>query len=138
MPALYYDAAGQPIPCPDPAAGLHIRSRQGATVRTVWPEDAVAFQIGETAQVMSGGVLQATPHCVRAAAAAGVARATFAVFMEPDWREPMEPPAGTPAEDVLRGAHGGLLPRGVPALGTRWAPGQTFGEFTDKTIAAYH
>ena len=37
-------------------------------------------------QVQSGGLLQATPHCVRAAsgpAAAGVARNVFAVFMQP-------------------------------------------------------
>jgi len=36
--------------------------------------------------VQSGGALQATPHCVRAAtgtAAAGVARNAFAVFMQP-------------------------------------------------------
>ena len=37
-------------------------------------------------QVQSGGLLQATPHCVRAASgpsAAGIARNAFAVFMQP-------------------------------------------------------
>ena len=37
-------------------------------------------------QVQSSGLLQATPHCVRAASgpsAAGVARNAFAVFMQP-------------------------------------------------------
>ena len=37
-------------------------------------------------QVQSGGLLQATPHCVRAVSgpsAAGVARNAFAVFMQP-------------------------------------------------------
>jgi len=37
-------------------------------------------------QLHSGGLLQATPHFVRAsssAAAAGVSRNTFAVFMQP-------------------------------------------------------
>jgi hypothetical protein len=29
------------------------------------PDGALAFQIGETAQVVSGGVLRATPHYVR-------------------------------------------------------------------------
>lgn len=44
-------------------------------------------QVGEAMQVHSGGALRATPHYVRAAKgpkAAGVARNTFAVFMQPD------------------------------------------------------
>lgn len=48
-------------------------------------------------QVHSGGVLAATPHCVRAAAgprAAGVARNAFAVFMQPDVTALMDAPEG--------------------------------------------
>lgn len=48
-------------------------------------------------QVHSGGVLRATPHYVRAPsspAAAGVARNTLAVFMQPDVFEPMNMPQG--------------------------------------------
>jgi len=44
--------------CPDPNAGLYIRSRKGETVRAVIPADCLAFQIGECAQVHSGGALQ--------------------------------------------------------------------------------
>ena len=54
-------------------------------------------QVGEALQVHSGGLLRATPHYVRVAAgpaAAGVTRNTFAVFMQPDVDEPMEPPPG--------------------------------------------
>jgi len=54
------------------------------------PADCLAFQIGETAQIHSGGLMQATPHCVRGAqgkAAEGISRETFAVFMEPQWAE---------------------------------------------------
>jgi len=57
----------------------------------------VCSQIGEAMQVHSGGVLRATPHCVRAAsgpAAAGVARNAFAVFMQPDVTAPMDTPEG--------------------------------------------
>ncbi|KAJ1531124.1 hypothetical protein HK405_001719, partial [Cladochytrium tenue] len=49
------------------------------------PREALAFQLGEAAQVASGGLLEATPHLVRAASsAASVARNTFAVFLQPD------------------------------------------------------
>ena len=50
------------------------------------PVVQLAFQVGESMQVHSGGLLQATPHFVRACsgpAAAGVSRNTFAVFMQP-------------------------------------------------------
>lgn len=48
-------------------------------------------------QVHSGGLLRATPHYVRSSggpAAAGIARNTFAVFMQPDVHEAMTMPEG--------------------------------------------
>jgi hypothetical protein len=75
---------------PDPAAGLYVRSRSGELVQVQAPgSDVLLFQIGETSQIHSGGVLQATPHAVRAAAAASISRTSFAVFMEPGWEESM-------------------------------------------------
>lgn len=156
-PAQYYDATGRAIPCPDPAAGLFIRARNGDLVQVSMPSDCLAFQIGEASQIHSGGVLQATPHCVRAAAAPGVSRATMAVFMGPHWTQAMACPglqegdrkptsvdadasskAATWAR-VLKGARGELLPRGVPTLESRWdGPSQTFGGFTDKTLGSYY
>ena len=94
--AMFFNQAGEEIPCPDPDAGLFIRSRSGTLVQVSVPADCLAFQIGETAQIHSGGVLQATPHCVRAALAAGphtaVSRGTMAVFMEPEWSHAMACP----------------------------------------------
>lgn len=79
---------GKPIPNPDPSAGLYILTRDGRTVQARFPADHLAFQLGETQQIQSGGLLQATPHCVTACRgedAAGVSRTTFAIFMEPMW-----------------------------------------------------
>jgi len=47
----------------------------------------MAFQLGESTQIHTGGFLEATPHCVvRSEDLAGkkIARNTFALFMEPD------------------------------------------------------
>jgi hypothetical protein len=47
----------------------------------------LAFQLGESTQIHSGGYLEATPHCVvRSEEIAGkkVGRNTFALFLEPD------------------------------------------------------
>jgi hypothetical protein len=54
-------------------------------------------QVGEALQIHSGGLLMATPHYVRTAVgpgAAGVSRSTFAVFMQPGVKEPMDVPPG--------------------------------------------
>ena len=134
--AMYFDADGREIACPDPRAGLFIRSRSGALVRAAIPPDCCAFQCGETLQIASGGLLRATPHCVRAADAAGVSRATMAVFMEPEPLARMSPPAGADVAALLAGAE--HLPRGVPTLASRFKIGDSFAEFTTKTLAAYY
>jgi len=138
--AMYLDPQGKEVPCPDPKAGLYVRSRKGELIKAGFPSDHLAFQMGETHQIHSGGLLLATPHCVRAAtgaAAKGISRETFAVFMEPLWDEPMDIPAGLTAEDALRGTSRQYLPRGVPPLGKRWQTGIDFGDFTKRTLKEY-
>lgn len=38
--------------------GLYIRNRRSELIKVAIPSDHIAFQIGETAQVQSGGILQ--------------------------------------------------------------------------------
>ena len=45
--------------------GLYIRTRKSELIKVNIPSDCLAFQIGETAQIHSGGILQATPHSVK-------------------------------------------------------------------------
>src|SRR6201999_591607 len=80
----------QPLPelagPPDPRAGLYIRSRSGKTVKVAVPRDCLAFQTGETLEVITKGKFKAVPHFVRGARASkapGVARNTLAVFTQP-------------------------------------------------------
>jgi isopenicillin N synthase-like dioxygenase len=124
---MYLGPGGAPVPCPDPAAGLHVRTRGGAVVRVAIPPEQLAFQMGEAMQVHSGGLLRATPHCVRAAAAAGgaagVSREAFALFLQPGVAEPMDAPPGVGPAAVAVG---------------QWSPGLTFGEFSDRTFAKYY
>ncbi|XP_028074097.1 uncharacterized protein LOC114276510 isoform X13 [Camellia sinensis] len=53
------------LPCPDSAAGLYIKTRNDQIVKVVFGEDEIAYQIGETSEILSRGHLCATPHCVR-------------------------------------------------------------------------
>jgi isopenicillin N synthase-like dioxygenase len=71
---MYFNEEGDMIKNPDPTAGLYVRNRQGAVVKVPTPGDHLAFQIGETAQIHSGGILQATPHAVKGAETPGCSR----------------------------------------------------------------
>ncbi|RYH00701.1 hypothetical protein EON65_48880, partial [archaeon] len=47
----------------DPKAGLYCRSRKSELMKILIPEENIGFQIGETAQVHSGGYLQVRKTC---------------------------------------------------------------------------
>ncbi|GAB2300393.1 hypothetical protein Dimus_034435 [Dionaea muscipula] len=116
---------GVQIPCPDIAAGLYIKSRTDQLVKVVYGEDEIAYQIGETTEILSGGYLCATPHCVRAPRgeeAHGLERSTFALFMQPDWDEKLKFPENVHIHQELIKSNGSL----------------TFGEYTEKLLDKYY
>ncbi|MCE9671858.1 isopenicillin N synthase family oxygenase [Myxococcus stipitatus] len=132
-PAMYFEAepgAKQPsrqdIAVPDPEAGLYVRTRTGEERKVVIPRDCLAFQIGESAQIVTGGLLRSTPHAVQALAypaSRNISRSTFAVFMQPDNDAPMAAPKGTDPAETRVGA---------------FQPGMTFGEFARATFAKFY
>ncbi|KAK9830192.1 hypothetical protein WJX72_010222 [[Myrmecia] bisecta] len=125
--AAMYMKDGKVVPGPDERAGLHIRDREGQVVRVRIPADHIAYQMGEAMQVPSGGLLRATPHYVQAptsAAALGVSRNTFAVFMQPRWDEPMDLP---PCDHSTVSA----ADMGVARQPSAWLPGAFGPEFCD-------
>lgn len=66
-PAMWLDEeTGDPVPsdaCPE--GGLVVRTRRGVKVKVEVPSGAILFQLGEAAQIISGGLLMATPHAVQ-------------------------------------------------------------------------
>ncbi|TYZ58791.1 hypothetical protein PybrP1_001567 [[Pythium] brassicae (nom. inval.)] len=133
--AIFTDMAGRVVPNPDPAAGLYVKTRKGAIVKANIPSGHLVFQIGETAQVLSGGVLQATPHAVRGPQVPGVNRETLAVFMQPRPHEPMAVPSGGDPEAAGRTEN---LPKAVVPLLARWQNDMNYDEFTQSTFKAYY
>lgn len=116
---------GVEIPCPDSTAGLYIRTRNDQIVKVVYGADDIAYQIGETAEILSGGILRATPHCVQAPKgeeSSGVERSTFALFMQPDWDEKLSFP-----EEVH--IHKELIPSNASL---------TYGEYSEIVIDKYY
>jgi len=141
VPAMYFDKDGNEIPCPDQEAGLYIKARNQDTQRIVIPGDFLAFQIGEAAQIVSGGVLQATPHCVRGPQgkmATETSRDTYVVFMEPMWDFDMSLPKEITNQKELTDRWEQYLPGGVPVLSSRWNPTMDFGVFAESCVKAYY
>lgn len=106
----------------DPNAGLFVQTDGGPVVHVEIPDDCVAFQIGQAAQVLTGGLLRATLHCVSSPRQqANVSRNSFAVFLQPRWDCKMEPVYydNSAAHDA-----------GIK----QWRPGMNFGDFTNATV----
>jgi len=82
------------VSSPSPKSGLYIRTRGGDLTKVSIPADSLAFQTGEALQVITGGRLRATPHCVHVGAGEGaekISRETFALFMQPDTDQHIAP-----------------------------------------------
>lgn len=143
--------------------GLHIVSREhgsnddvtSAVRKVSIPHDCMAIQIGECTQIITGGSVVATPHCVRGAP--NVARASLACFIDTPPSFPLSVPRGRRQQqqqqqgeakignddddDIIDAATMAAVvatPDKVPPLAARWTDGMTFGDFLQKTFEMYY
>lgn len=107
----------------DPDAGLLIMDRNGEITKVDIPEDCMAIQIGECLQVISGGLVTATPHCVRGISSTWkgdgrkVARISFPCFVDTVPGFELRVPLGSSREEVLDSSVRGCAQ--IPPLGER-------------------
>ncbi|KAL7540220.1 hypothetical protein ACHAXR_009951 [Thalassiosira sp. AJA248-18] len=137
------DTTGQPLPSSqvDPEAGLYVTDRSGESIHVTIPQDCLAVQIGECLQILTGGVVEATPHCVRGPRAGWnpnsptkVARISHPCFIDSIPTFPLTMPEGCSREDVVGSGRGK-----VPPLEERWVEdGMTFGDFLQKSFERYY
>lgn len=134
---IYVDATtGEPVECPDPHAGLSVVDRRNSIVQVIIPPDCMAVQIGECVQILTGGAVVATPHCVRGAKAPNVARISLPLFIDTPPSFALYVPKGSARLDVLQASVGTSR---VPQLESRWTDdGITFGDFLQNTFAQYY
>lgn len=115
-------------------AGLYVVNRQNEVCKVDLPKDCMAIQIGECAQILTGGAVVATPHCVKGVSG-GMARSSFACFID---TPPSVKLLATPSPDnndcCLLESSSSL----VPPLSARWTNGMTFGDFLTKTFQMYY
>lgn len=122
--------------CPDNKAGLYVLRRESDKAdKASFPPHCLAFQIGETAQILSGGLLRATPHAVMMAKdVSSLSRVSFALFMSPNPDVSLTFP--TFAEKDIQN----LLQTHscIPPLLQRYKAGDTVASFSARTFKAYY
>lgn len=146
VPALWMvENTGEELPsAPDGSdGGLYVRSRDRAVEKVTLPADCIGYQIGEASQIMSAGLLVATPHQVRshkaAAGGAPISREAFALFIEPQWDASIGPPGGANVKDILENEETEL----IPPLSKRLQLNQhdntvLFGDYLANSIKFYY
>ncbi|CDW77364.1 UNKNOWN [Stylonychia lemnae] len=114
----------------DPEAGLYIQKRDYEILKLNIPEDCMCFQLGELSQIVSGGLLQALPHAVKMPVQNfDMPRISLAVFMEPEYNEPLSVPVGTNMDRVLTKQD---KEHKLSPLEERWKDGMSFGDYYEN------
>ena len=128
------------------SGGLYIQARNGQCVPVPISITCCAYQIGETAQIMSGGLLRATPHAVFPPTTTHegtddtryISRESFALFLEPEFEDVLLHPssASVPSiEDICSGSSDTTTRLGLRPISERYQIGQTFGDFHLATVS---
>lgn len=132
----------QTCEAPDGHSALQIMDTHGNTAFLTISPDCLVVQVGEAAQILSGGELVARAHCVlRPTQASDVSRETMAVFLQPAWNRVLTLPhqlEKQSGEGMLGGGLASIVEAHIPNLSSRWTNGCTFAEFSKKTTNKYY
>ena len=118
---------------PDPNAGLYVINRSGQAIPIKIPFDCMAIQLGECVQIITGGDLIATPHCVRGVCSSRnsrgsnqtrIARISHVCFIDTVPTFPLFMPDSVDRESVL---NKGVESDRIPSLGNRWVEVSFYG-----------
>lgn len=134
---FFDDDTGTPIDNPDKDGGLWIVDRVGGNKRVHIPHDRLAIQCGECLQIITGGMLVATPHSVRASRSNDikVGRASFPLFVDVNANFLLSGPKGIPRDAVFDKT----IESKVPTLRNRWLfDGMKFVDFLGVSFEMYY
>lgn len=140
LPAMWLDEqTGEPA-SPQPGAGLVVEGRDGDQIALKPSPNTLVYQIGEAAQVLSGGAVHATPHMVRGhvcqPGGPKICRETLACFIQPHWDGELGPPEGASFDDIFKGRAESVL---IPPLRQRLQKVPlTFGQLMNQSIPVYY
>ncbi|KAJ3699966.1 hypothetical protein LUZ61_003671 [Rhynchospora tenuis] len=104
--------------------------------------ESFIIQVGEAADVLSGGKLRSTLHSVSkpTGLAGDVSRETFVLFLQPSWDKVLHYDGFSmdPDEEVRSGDELAEIRSKIPPLSARLRNGMTFAEFSRETTKQYY
>jgi isopenicillin N synthase-like dioxygenase len=150
-------AASEECPLPDGHTHLQLFSKRRIFSVRCSPESFIV-QVGEAADILSGGKLRSTLHAVsRPLGLPNISRETFAVFLQPSWDKTLPCSGYSSADEDDSGEHVELAFRSngpavscsqhilmhevlkkIPPLSSRLKKGMTFAEFSRQTTKQYY
>lgn len=116
--------------------GLYIKTQAGDTLKINIPENCICIQLGETFQFLSGGLLRATPHCVKGTTNKEITREQLVVFLDCSFDTILTIPKYSLEYSKI--VNTPFLPENIPKLEKRIRNNISYKEFTQKTIDFYY
>lgn len=134
---MFIDQNGNVVDGPPSSGGLYAKNRNDKEVRVKIPANMLAFQLGESTQIYTGGKLEATPHAVKSPedhASKQLSRNTFAIFLQADPLGKMTVPEGVEPDKAS------VIPsEKLSPLIDRWTKnGMYFKDFHANTLRYYY
>ncbi|KAL3517608.1 hypothetical protein ACH5RR_020197 [Cinchona calisaya] len=146
--------------CPSPRGHTYLKifhPERDSSFMVKAPPESFIVQVGESADVLSKGLLRATLHCVcKPVELEDLSRETFVVFLQPAWSKtfslfdyPVESlKSGSQCSDLSSEENHIAMPKSkdlfqdihsiVPPLSLRMRDGMTFAEFSRETTKQYY
>lgn len=145
--------------CHPPDGHTHLQLCNGRKIFSVrCPPESFIVQVGEAADILSGGKLKSTLHAVsRPLNFTDISRETFVVFLQPSWDKTLAYSGGSLnaedeficSKDTSTGSEGSAEPcdedvfmqeilKKIPPLSSRLKEGLTFAEFSRQTTKQYY
>lgn len=106
------DANGEESMDIDKDAGLYTASCEGVERKVEIPPDCMGVQFGGCLQILAGGKVKATPHCVKSSVKPGQGRAAMVCFVDTADDFVLVPPKGMTKDEALNAS----IPSKAPVL----------------------
>ncbi|MGK3748966.1 MAG: isopenicillin N synthase-like dioxygenase [Bacillariaceae sp.] len=130
---LWMEPNGRILPNPPSnTAGLYVVDRKDQVLQVKLPMDCMGIQIGECTQIITGGAVIATPHCVRGSP--NFARTSLACFIDTPPTYRLTTPPGQSSTNLACTSRSSR----VPSLSKRYTHNMLFGDFLEKTFNMYY
>ena len=120
-------------------SGLYTINKENKIIKVNIPEDCIAIQIGEIFQILSNGLLKATPHCVSNGIINNISREQFVLFMDCEYNQKLNiPDYGNTLDYTLNNNINNNMSNEIIKLEERFKDCDYYYQFEENCLNAYY